>query len=233
MQTLLLFDVDGTLVLTGRAGVRAMNRAFEDVFGVPDGLSGLKFAGRTDFAIISEAIALHDHATADVQATHLETFRTCYLGHLAREILADVPGKCVLPGVRPLLDALAGRADVVCALLTGNYRDGARIKLSYFDLWRYFEWGAFGESTGNRNDLLVHALDEAARRGHGRFAPDDVVVIGDTPHDIACAQSGGARSIGVATGPHSTGELAALGATHVFEDLGETSAVIAAFELGG
>jgi phosphoglycolate phosphatase-like HAD superfamily hydrolase len=226
MPRLLLFDVDGTLVLTGRAGVRAMNRAFEDVFGVADGFAGLKFAGRTDFAIVTEAIANHDHSTAAARAAHLDAFRERYLEHLAQEIHADVPGKGVLPGVRELLDALAGREDAVCALLTGNYRDGARIKLSYFDLWRYFEWGAFGGDTGNRNDLLVHALAEAAGRGLGAFGTDDIVVIGDTPHDIACARSGGARSIGVATGPHGVEELLSVGATVALADLSDTRAVL-------
>jgi phosphoglycolate phosphatase len=224
--SLILFDIDGTLVLTGGAGVRAMSLAFEDVFGVREAFRGIPMAGRTDSWILSDAAAAHGVPTA---SRELARFRDRYLEHLATEI--DKPGqsrKGVMPGVRMLLDALSDRAHIYLALLTGNYEAAARIKLEYFDLWRYFSCGAFGDDAPDRNGLLPRAVATVASCGGPAFAPTDAVVIGDTPLDIACAAHSSARSIGVATGGHSVDELRAAGADAVFADLSDTQAVLVA-----
>jgi phosphoglycolate phosphatase-like HAD superfamily hydrolase len=137
-----------------------------------------------------------------------------------------------MPGVRELLDALADRDDVYLALLTGNYETSARMKLERFDLWRYFRCGAFGDNAPDRNGLFPRALARVRSCDGLDIAAAHAVVVGDTPLDVACAQASGARSIGVATGGHTVDELRAAGADVVFEDLSDTTAVIAALGIG-
>jgi phosphoglycolate phosphatase-like HAD superfamily hydrolase len=110
-----------------------------------------------------------------------------------------------MPGIRPLLDTLASRDDVYLALLTGNYQKAARLKLEHFDLWRYFPCGAFADDAADRNSLLPKALERIRACGGPSVGPPDVIVVGDTPHDVACALAAGARPVGVATGSFSAG----------------------------
>ena len=226
MTRVVLFDIDGTLVLTGGAGVRAMSRAFEELFAVPDPFRGIPMPGRTDVSILSDAAAAHGVASHE-----LAPFREVYLGHLATEIEKPGPRKGIMPGVRPLLDLLAGRADVYLALLTGNYEDAARVKLEHFDLWRYFQCGAFGDLAPDRNSLLPKALAEIRRRGGPDVGPSDAVVIGDTPLDVACAAAGGARSIAVATGGYDVDALRAAGANVALQDLSDAQEVLRALQI--
>jgi len=205
-----------------------MTRAFEEVFAVPDAFRGIPMPGRTDAWILADAAAAH-HIPRD--SPDLARFRDLYLRVLTRELDAPHPShlrKGVMPGVRALLDALAGRDDAYLALLTGNYEAAARLKLEYFDLWRYFGCGAFGDNAPDRNGLLPRAIAQVhACAGHA-FDAAAAVVIGDTPLDVACAAAGGARSIAVATGSHSAEELRASGANAVFEDLSDCDAVMRA-----
>lgn len=225
-RTLLLFDIDGTLVLTGRAGTRAMTRSFEAVLGIPDALESVDVAGRTDRLIVRDALAQAGRPPID-EAT-FERFRDLYCELLSEEIVKDgTGGKGVLPGVRPLLDALVDRDDVRLALLTGNFRRSAEIKLAYFDLWRYFDWGVFGDEALDREHLMPIAL-ERQRQLDPPIDPVDVVVIGDTPHDIRCARFGNTRVVAVATGHYSFEELAPHAPDALFADLGDLEAVLAA-----
>jgi phosphoglycolate phosphatase-like HAD superfamily hydrolase len=223
VATVLLFDIDGTLVLTGGAGGRAMTRAFEDLFAIPEALRGIPLPGRTDSWILADAAEAHGIPPGSAQ---LQRFQDVYLRHLTRELAHPGPGKAVMPGVRELLEALAGRDDVYLALLTGNFEKAARIKLEYFDLWRYFECGAFGDDAPDRNRLLPRALARIVECGGPEVLPSDSIVIGDTPLDIACAASGGARSIGVATGSYDVNTLKQAGADVVFPDLSDTAAAL-------
>jgi phosphoglycolate phosphatase len=225
VTSLILFDIDGTLVLTGGAGGRAMSFAFQEIFGIHNALSGITMAGRTDAWILADALTAHK-IPSDPAA--LVRFRDTYLRHLAIEL--DKPGarKGLMPGVRELLDALQRRDDVYLALLTGNYEEGARIKLEYFDLWRYFPCGAFGDDAPQRDGLVSKALERIAASGGPSFSAADAVVIGDTPLDVACATFCGARSIAVATGSHTIEQLRAAGAAVVFQDLSITHDVVAA-----
>ena len=136
-----------------------------------------------------------------------------------------------MPGVRELLDHLAGRGTPHLALLTGNYEKAARLKLEYFDLWRYFRSGAFGDAAADRNQLLPKALARIRDEGGPAAAAPDAVVIGDTPLDVACALAAGARSVAVATGAYDAAALASCGADVVFEDLSDTARVLAALGL--
>ena len=219
MPYLILFDIDGTLVLTGGAGGRALTRAFRDVFLVDDAFRGIPMPGRTDPHIVAEAAA---RAGLTPDGPRLSRFRTRYRECLGEELRQPGPRKGILPGVGPLLDALHARPDVFLALLTGNYTDAARIKLEYFDLWKYFACGAYGEEAPDRNHLVKVAVERARACGAHAAALERVVVVGDTPLDVACAHAAGALAAAVATGGHSTQELAESGADVVFEDLSDT-----------
>ena len=226
MPKLVLFDIDGTLVLTGGAGLRAMNRAFEEIVGAPTGLTaanrsealnGVPVAGRTDWIIVKDSLA---RVGRELDDDLLRRLRERYVKHLGHEITQRGKGfNGTLPGVPALLEALQAREDAFLGLLTGNFKDGARIKLERFDLWRYFRCGAFGDDSPDRNALVPVALERAAACGMAPLEPADVLVVGDTPGDVACAQAVGAVPIGVATGSYTADELRACGAEVVFETL--------------
>ncbi|HET7218804.1 MAG TPA: HAD hydrolase-like protein [Vicinamibacterales bacterium] len=224
MPKLLLFDIDGTLVLTGGAGLRAMTRACEDIIGHADALEGIPVAGRTDWIILHDTLA---RLGRQLDQDLFHQLRDRYVAYLREEIMQ--PGKGfngALPGVAELLDALHPRQDVFLALLTGNFEAGARIKLERFDLWRYFRCGAFGDDAADRNHLVPVAVERAEACGIPRIAPADVLVVGDTPHDVACAKAAGATAVGVATGGYTADDLRACGAAIVFDTLRETDRVL-------
>lgn len=220
MPKLVLFDIDGTLVLTGGAGLRAMNRACEEILGHAEILDGIPVAGRTDWIILHDALKQIGREMDDALFAAL---RDRYLDRLPEEI--ELPGRGfngVMPGVRELLDALQARDDVYLGLLTGNFERGARVKLEHFGLWRYFRCGAYGDDAADRNALVPFALERARACGIPPVGPSDVLVVGDTPHDVACALAAHAVPIGVATGSTTTRELRHSGAAVVFEDLSDT-----------
>lgn len=220
---LLLFDIDGTLLLTGGAGKRAMERAFLDLFGVADALAGVSMAGRTDRWLAELALTRHG---IEVSSAHLEAFRARYVDALEASIHEPGAGRRgLLPGVEPLLDRLAGREAWHLALLTGNYRDGARIKLSHFGLWDRFAWGAFGDQHAERGALARSAVDAAPAQGVRLADARHAVVIGDTPFDIACARAAGASVVAVATGHHSREELAGCAPDLLVDDLTDIDAI--------
>jgi phosphoglycolate phosphatase len=204
-----------------------MARAFEEIFSILNAFQGIEMPGRTDSWILSDAAAAHGVTSAD----DLARFREVYLGHLRSELEHPGPRKGVMPGVRPLLDVLAARDDVYLALLTGNYEDAARAKLEYFDLWRYFHCGAFGDVAPNRNGLLPKAMATIRACGGPEVAPSQVTVVGDTPLDVECAATSGARSLAVATGGYDADALRAAGADVVMEDLSDTEQVLRALQL--
>ena len=224
---LALFDIDGTLIQSGKAGLRGMNLAFERLYGRARAMDGVSFAGRTDRAIVIDAMR-----GAGIEPTDAEIVRVrdAYFEGLRAEIgrpVADPSG--VLPGVTPLLDALEGRRDVVVALLTGNFHGGAAIKLGHFGLWHRFAFGAFGDEQIDRRALVPVAVRLAEQAGHATPAPGRIVIIGDTPLDVDCARAYGARSVGVATGPYASAALAAAGADVVVETLEDIGDLVSRF----
>lgn len=216
MTRLLLFDIDGTLLLSGGAGTRALNRTFEDMFGVAGAFTGIAVAGRTDPLILGDAL---DRAGVAADAAARRKFLARYCEHFEREILCPGPRKGLMPGVRRLLDSLRERPDVACALLTGNIARAARIKLEHFALQRYFACGAYGDDAPGRDDLVPVAVGRARRAGIDVASASQAVVIGDTPLDVQCAAVAGARSVGVATGSFTEEELRRAGADAVLPDL--------------
>lgn len=222
---LILFDIDGTLLLSGRAGLRAMTRAFAQTFGVADAFAGALFAGRTDSYLVSEA--LKAAGLPDTAGNHAR-FRDAYVPLLEEEIQQPGTGhKGLMPGARELIEALVEHDHLHLALLTGNYRRAAEVKLTHFELWDFFEWGAFSDDAADRNALVPIARQRAEIYDVPADALDRVIVIGDTPHDIECARVAGAQSIAVATGGHSVDELRAAGADVVLVDLSDTERVVA------
>src|SRR5882762_7351910 len=172
-RSLILFDIDGTLVLTGGAGARGMALAFEEVFGIRNAFRGIHMAGRTDAWILTDAAAAHG-ISAD--SPELARFRRVYFRVLADEIHKPGSGrKGIMPGVRELLDAIAFDGDAYLALLTGNYEPAAQIKLEYFDLWRYFACGAFGDDAPDRNALP--ALERVMQNVNSGFASFNIMMV--------------------------------------------------------
>ena len=221
---LILFDIDGTLLLSGRAGLRAMTRAFQETFGITDAFKGESFGGRTDSYLVSKALKMA--GLPDTPEQH-DRFRGNYLPLLAEEIQHPGEGhKGLMPGARELLDALEEYQHLHLALLTGNYREAAEMKLQHFELWDFFEWGAFSDDHHDRNELVPIARARAETYDIPVEAIDRVIVIGDTPHDIECARVAGARSIAVATGGYTTDQLKQAGADEVLPDLADTDRVL-------
>jgi phosphoglycolate phosphatase len=221
--TLLLFDIDGTLILTGGAGARAMARAFEAVFGAQNAFRGVPMPGRTDPRILDDALA-----RCGIQPDHagIARFREEYRHLLVEELRPAASRKLVMPGVGDLLAVLAVRPETFLALLTGNYSESAQIKLEHFGLWDSFRCGAFGEDATERSGLVAVAIDRARALGAPCCRPEQVFVIGDTPLDVSCARAAGVRSIAVATGGFGVEALGASGAEVVFENLSDTAAFL-------
>jgi phosphoglycolate phosphatase len=222
-----LFDIDGTILWTDGAGRRAVHRALEDVFGhaVPE---GHEFDGKTDPQIVRELLELGGLPVSQLmeRLPHvLERYVELLRAELGDE---DHAGK-VYPGIRPLLDALEARDDVLLGLLTGNVRDGAMVKLAAVGIAPdRFKIGAFGSDHADRPELPAIARARAEQRLGSPVSGQDVIVIGDTPADMGCGRAIGARAIGVATGRYSTEALRACNAAAVFSDLSDTSSVMRA-----
>jgi phosphoglycolate phosphatase-like HAD superfamily hydrolase len=226
---LILFDIDGTLINTGGAGERAMSRAFADVCHVENGFEGVPFPGRTDPAILADVLGRHG---LDPAGEIVDRFRAVYYQRLVEELARPLAAARILPGVVDLLGALVRRPRTTVSLLTGNYSQSARLKLEHFGLWRYFQGGAFGEDAANRPGLVPVAVVRAAALGAPPARPRDVVVVGDTPLDVATGLLNGGRSIAVATGSFDAATLADAGADLVLEDLTAIDAFLDALDDG-
>lgn len=221
-KKLFLFDIDGTLLLTGRAGEHALRLALRDRFGVEDDLASISFAGSTDGAIAQQMFEANGipHTPENVA----DLFDG-YIHHLALE-LPRRKGQ-VLPGIVGLLEELHARTDCVLGLLTGNIVRGAELKLSHYGVWDFFEFGAFADDHVDRNKLGPVAHARAAEKHGISFDGRDVYVLGDTPRDIDCARAAGFVAVAIATGNYSTEELAEHKPDFLFEDLSDTTAVLA------
>lgn len=217
---IILFDIDKTLIHT-KSGRHGMNQAFEEVFGISDGFEGIIMAGKPDPSILLEALRKNNLQYDD---NKIKLYKKCYFEFLAENIKHDLHEKAVLPGVRKLLDQLYKNKHVKIGLLTGNWKTGAYIKLTYFNLNHYFDFGAFGDDSINRDELLPFALKRC--NSSKKHTAQDAIVIGDTPIDIRCAKVHCAKVIAVSTGRYSVDELSQEGADLVLKDLTDTSQII-------
>lgn len=219
-EHILFFDIDGTLLSTGGAGQKAMERALIEEFRIDFPFEGVLTAGRTDCGIADEIFAKY-HLKDSPQER--ERFMRSYLERLPG-CLQTLSG-ALLPGVQPLLDHLNRRSDVHLSLLTGNYAEGAWIKLRHFQIDHFFTSGGYGDDHPHRDDVARQALVNVQQHLSRSIAGDDACVIGDTPADIRCARAIGARAVAVATGGYSIIELSPHAPDHLFEDLSQTSHV--------
>ncbi len=232
---LILFDIDGTLLWTDGAGRRAIQRALLDEAGTAGPIDTYRFDGKTDPQIVRELLTLAGHPEAGADGRIAAVCRR-YVELLSAELAESTRRMRLLPGVRELLAALEpheteGRALV--GLLTGNLEGGAALKLGAVGLDpARFAVGAYGSDSARRPDLPAIAAERAARRTGKRFAGADIVIVGDTPDDVACGRPIGARAVAVATGFFDVTQLRAAGAAHVFENLTDTRAVTSALLAG-
>lgn len=225
---LVLFDIDQTILHSGGAGEKALTLALRDRFGAEEDLGNIEIAGKTDIWIAHRIFAAHG---IEPIPENVVLFLDGYLGHLKTELCRN-KGR-LLPGFPEILEALARLPDVAVGLLTGNLRRGAELKLGHYGVLDYFSFGAFADDAPERN-LLGPFARQRARDAHGTdFQPGDIYIIGDTPHDIACAQAIDAHAVGVATGRYSREALEAAGAEFVFNDLSDVKAVIQTLGLSG
>jgi len=224
--TVVLFDVDGTLLSAGGAGRRALERAFAAHCGTSAPLHDLRFNGMTDPGIVRAGL---EQLGRSVEPRLVAAILDDYVGLLGEE-LARATGFTVHPGVTALLDELADGSRIAIGLGTGNLRDGARLKVERAGLAAYFPFGGFGSDHEDRAELLrIGATRGAARLGE-TLDRCRVVVVGDTPLDVAAAVAIGAATLGVATGGCTTDALRAAGATWAVDDLTAPGARVALWE---
>ncbi|MBI5772221.1 MAG: HAD family hydrolase [Verrucomicrobia bacterium] len=220
MIRLVLFDIDGTLIQSGGAGVRAFGRALETEFSIPNGTGGVHFAGRTDTGLAREIFTRHGVAT---HADNFRRFFDCYVFWLDH-LLGEARGR-VCPGVAEFLAGLRALPQPpALGLLTGNIRLGAEIKLRHHGLWEHFMTGAFGDDHEERNELARVSLQRARRSLGKKLGGDEILVIGDTARDIECGRAIGARVLAVATGGAALGELQTHRPDWLAEDLTRVTA---------
>ena len=224
---LVLFDIDGTILLTSGAGKRAVHRALEEVFGAPGRLEH-RFDGKTDPQIVRELMRMEGHADDHIDA-RMSRMLDRYVEFLNDELDHPSTDVRLMPGVAQLLDALEGRPDVVLGLVTGNLAAGAAAKLRAggIDPTR-FRVGAYGSDHEIRVELPAVAQRRAREELGIVVEGRDVVVIGDTPADVDCGRAVGALTIGVGTGYYSAESLREHGADDAFDDLADTDSVVRA-----
>lgn len=211
-----LFDIDGTLIHTRGAGLAALRGGLREAFAIEEPTDRVAVHGRTDRGITRDLFRFHG---IDDLPEHWERFRAAYLRVLPASLAARAG--TVLPGIAELLPLLAAREDVRLGLLTGNTRQGARIKLAHYRLDHYFDFGAFGDEHLERDDVAREALEATRTRLKGLVDLSRVWVIGDTPTDVSCGRAIGARTLAVATGNHRADELLAAGPDRLVTDFSD------------
>lgn len=224
---LILFDIDGTLLSSDGAARRAFHRGLLEVYGTAGPIATHAFDGKTDPQIARELLRAAGLADAAIERGFPALWQA-YLRELADELSLPGHRTTVHPGVRPLLDALDELGDrVVVGLLTGNIEPGAELKLSSAGLAGRFRLGAYGSDHEERSALPPIAAARARELTGRDVVGREIVIIGDTPHDVTCGRALGVRALGVATGRYDTAALAAAGADAVFPDLSDTAAALA------
>jgi phosphoglycolate phosphatase len=218
-KLLILWDIDGTILHSSGAGMKALETALTDVFGVSGSFAGIDFAGRTDRLIIRQVF---ERFSIEHSRANIERYLDGYIAALPRSLAAN--NSRILPGLPEILKAAHARGDVAQGLLTGNIRRGAQTKLGHHGLWDFFPIGAFADDSEVRNELGPHALARAQGHWGVDFPAERVWIVGDTPHDIACARAIGARALAVATGSTGLAALAAHGPDAVLGDLSDAAA---------
>jgi phosphoglycolate phosphatase-like HAD superfamily hydrolase len=228
IRRLYLFDIDGTLITSGGAGVTSFSEAVQELCGSLAPLEGINFAGNTDTGIARSVLLA---AGMEPSQENIMALLDAYLGKLSDRIHLHQGG--LLPGIIPLLEKMNKCPDCVLALLTGNLAAGARVKLSHYGVWHYFGFGAYADDHHVRNELGPVAMTRALEKHGEEFTPDRIYVIGDTPRDIECGKVFGAVTVAVATGHYSREELASHAPDFLFDDFSDVDAVLATIAAEG
>jgi phosphoglycolate phosphatase-like HAD superfamily hydrolase len=215
---LFLFDLDGTLVSTGGAGLRALDRTFDELYGIKDVVKTVDPRGKTDPAIFREVI--RRFLSRELDANEMTPISEAYLRHLSAEIDATRATRA-LAGVVEFVGHLATRPDIAIALGTGNLERGARIKLSPTRLNEHFLFGGFGSDAEDRSDVLIAGHRRAEERRQKAIPPPSVFVIGDTTLDVAAAREAGYQAVAVASGTVTIDELKAARPDFLMRDMTE------------
>lgn len=228
---LVLFDIDGTLLWTDGAGRRAIHQALLEEAGTAGPIATYRFDGKTDPQIVIELLALASHPDAADDARVQAVCRR-YVRLLEAELAKPTQSTRLMAGIAQLLAALEpleSQGHALVGLLTGNLEQGAALKLrsAGIDPAR-FRVGAYGSDSAKRSDLPAVAARRAAAVSGRHFTGSDIVIVGDTPDDVACGRPIGARAVAVATGFYDVAALRAAGAAYVFPDVTDTQAVLAA-----
>ncbi|MGH8045800.1 MAG: HAD hydrolase-like protein, partial [Chthoniobacterales bacterium] len=205
------------------AGEGALKDAMREQFDVEEDLAGITLAGATDALIANLLLEKHG---LPITPRNVSALLESYLHHLPRR-MPNHSGR-LLPGIRELLERLKPIEEFALALLTGNLRRGAEIKLTHYGVWDYFEFGAFADDHHDRNELGRFARSRAFDQHGIEFPAGNVFVIGDTPRDIECGRAIGARTVAIATGNYSMAALREHQPDFLFADLSDTEAIISA-----
>jgi phosphoglycolate phosphatase-like HAD superfamily hydrolase len=232
VTTIILFDIDQTLLYSGGAGSLAMGRAFEQLYGIEDGFRSVEFSGRTDWGILRDAMRAHGlldglGANGGFRA-EMARFQKAYYSLLPATLNEMTAQGRVMPGVPELLADLSKRDGVALGLATGNFRKAAFIKIEHFGIGGYLSDGGFGDDAEDRAVVVGKAIERVGSpflAREGARGVKSVWVIGDTPLDVSAAHANGAKALGVATGSLSTGELLEAEADEAVEDLSDTDAI--------
>jgi phosphoglycolate phosphatase len=225
---LVLFDIDGTLIDTGGAGMRALDRVFAELYERPGVFANYSFSGKVDQRILKDAF--QQLWQRDPTLAEMGTVRSGYLQRLDEELAATPQLYKVLPGVRELLDSLRSEG-IATGLATGNLAEGAERKLVLGNLWQYFPFGGYGSDHEQRGELTRIGIERARQHTGTNYAPEDVVIVGDSPLDIKAARYNDARVIGVLTGWDPPESMVSAKPDLLLDDLSDTDAVMA-FVLG-
>ena len=217
---LVLFDVDGTLLSSGRRGLGAFSEALRRTFGTDGDVSAYRFEGKLD-PVIGHELMTAAGIPEGVVAERRETALSLYLDLLEEALAAEPP--TLKPGAAELVARVSASPNAVSALLTGNVRRGARIKLTAAGLWDRFRFGVFGDEASRRTDLGPIALARAFELTGRTYFASETVVVGDARADVECGRAIGARVVAVATGRTTAEELRAAGADTVLHDFADVA----------
>jgi len=220
---LLLFDVDGTLIHSGGAATRAINKAFENINGVQNAMDGIRADGKTDPLILREMY--NKHLGRDFMADEAEKIYKEYIIFL-REEITKTASFTIINGIENTLESVSEKVDVILGIASGNIEEGAQIKLRHSGLESYFKFGAFGSDSENREVLIRIAIQRGSKLYNEGRNYSEVFVIGDTPMDIIHGQAAGAKVLSVATGSYSLGELRKYNPDYSIENYDDIESVV-------
>jgi phosphoglycolate phosphatase len=222
---LILFDLDGTILLSGGAGARAVNRACKKIHGIEDVMDRIMPDGKTDTAILREIFRAIEKDFSPDQVNGL--FKE-YLIFLKEEVANSTEYR-VMPGIPELIRALYERDNIIIGIATGNIEEAALIKLERSGLSHYFKFGGFGSDFENREELIRIAIERGEKFLNYEREFESVFVIGDTPLDVFHARAAGAKTVAVATGSYSVSDLERCNPDYLFENFSDFESVLRIF----